>query len=49
MLKALSIFGCLGMVAGVIVKFCEEALVTARYPEYRQYAATTWRMLPYVF
>ena len=29
--------------------FCEEALVTARYPEYRQYAATTWRMIPYIF
>jgi protein-S-isoprenylcysteine O-methyltransferase Ste14 len=29
--------------------FCEEVLVTARYPEYRQYAATTWRMIPYVF
>ena len=28
---------------------CEEVLVTARYPEYRQYAATTWRMIPYVF
>jgi protein-S-isoprenylcysteine O-methyltransferase Ste14 len=29
--------------------FCEEVLVTARYPEYRQYAATTWRMIPYVY
>jgi protein-S-isoprenylcysteine O-methyltransferase Ste14 len=29
--------------------FFEEGLVTARYPEYRQYAATTWRMIPYVF
>ena len=29
--------------------FCEEVLVTARYPEYRQYAATTWRMIPCVF
>src|SRR6478735_6317212 len=27
--------------------FCEEALVTARYPEYVQYAAKTWRMIPY--
>ncbi|HWX21055.1 MAG TPA: isoprenylcysteine carboxylmethyltransferase family protein [Candidatus Binatia bacterium] len=27
----------------------EEALVAARYPEYAQYAATTWRMLPYVY
>jgi protein-S-isoprenylcysteine O-methyltransferase Ste14 len=29
--------------------FCEEVLVTARYPEYRQYAATSRRMIPYVF
>ena len=29
--------------------FCEEVMVTARYPEYRQYAATTWRMIPCVF
>ena len=29
--------------------FCEEKLVAARYPEYGQYAATTWRMIPYVF
>jgi len=29
--------------------FREEALVTARYPDYQQYAAKTWRMVPYVF
>ena len=29
--------------------FCEERLVTARYPDYRQYAAKTWRMIPFVF
>jgi hypothetical protein len=29
--------------------FCEEVMVAARYPEYRQYAATTWRMVPYIF
>jgi protein-S-isoprenylcysteine O-methyltransferase Ste14 len=28
---------------------CEEILVTARYPEYTQYAAGTWRMIPYVY
>jgi len=44
-----------GLLGGFVVGFalvrifCEEALVTARYPEYRQYAATTWRMIPYVF
>ena len=43
------------LLAGVVVGgallrlFCEEVMVTARYPEYRQYAATTWRMIPYVF
>ena len=29
--------------------FCEEALVSAQYPEYQEYAARTWRMVPYVF
>jgi protein-S-isoprenylcysteine O-methyltransferase Ste14 len=27
----------------------EESLVTARYPEYAQCAARTWRMIPYVY
>ena len=34
--------------AGVRI-FCEETLVTARYPEYRAYAARTWRMIPFIF
>ena len=44
-----------GLLAGLVVGsallrlFCEEVMVTARYPEYQQYAATTWRMIPYVF
>ena len=40
-----------GLVVGsaLLRIFCEEVMVTARYPEYRQYAATTWRMIPYVF
>ncbi len=29
--------------------FCEEFLVTKRYPEYREYAGRTWRMFPRVF
>jgi protein-S-isoprenylcysteine O-methyltransferase Ste14 len=38
------------LVGGALVRiFSEEVLVTARYPEYRRYAATTWRMIPYVF
>jgi len=40
-----------GLVLGcaLVRMFCEEVMVAARYPEYRQYAATTWRMVPYVF
>jgi protein-S-isoprenylcysteine O-methyltransferase Ste14 len=44
-----------GLLGGLVVGcamlriFCEEVLVTARYPEYRQYAATSRRMIPYVF
>ena len=44
--------GLLGglVVGGALLRiFCEEFLVTAQYPEYRQYAATTWRMIPYLF
>jgi protein-S-isoprenylcysteine O-methyltransferase Ste14 len=42
---------CGGVVLGgtMVRIFCEEKLVTARYPEYRQYAAKTWRMIPYLF
>ena len=29
--------------------FCEESLVTKRYPEYTEYAGRTWRMVPGVF
>lgn len=29
--------------------FCEENLVRARYPEYAEYSATTWRMIPYLY
>jgi protein-S-isoprenylcysteine O-methyltransferase Ste14 len=42
----------LGMLVGggaLVRMLCEEVLITAHYPEYRQYAATTWRMIPYVF
>jgi protein-S-isoprenylcysteine O-methyltransferase Ste14 len=40
-----------GLVLGsaLIRIFCEESLVAARYPEYARYAATTWRMIPYVY
>src|SRR5436189_4329356 len=40
-----------GLVIGSLVMrmFCEEKLVAERYPEYQQYAANTWRMIPYVY
>ena len=44
--------GLLGaaVVGGALLRIsCEEVMVTVRYPEYRQYAATTWRMIPYLF
>jgi protein-S-isoprenylcysteine O-methyltransferase Ste14 len=42
---------CGGLVlsSAVLRILCEEALVAARYPEYAQYKATTWRMIPYVY
>jgi protein-S-isoprenylcysteine O-methyltransferase Ste14 len=29
--------------------FCEESLVAKQYPEYREYAGRTWRMVPGIF
>ena len=29
--------------------FCEETLISLKYPEYREYAARTWRMIPGIF
>jgi len=42
---------CGGLVLGcaLVRIFCEETLVAARYPEYREYAARTWRMVPFAF
>jgi protein-S-isoprenylcysteine O-methyltransferase Ste14 len=42
---------CIGLVfaSAVIRILCEETLVAARYPEYSQYAAATWRLIPYVY
>ena len=38
------------MTVGAIVRMlCEERLVVQRYPEYREYARTTSRMVPFVF
>ena len=37
------------LTCAVLRIFCEETLVTLRYPEYHQYAARSWRMLPGIF
>ncbi len=44
-----ALLGALVLGGAVLRMFCEEVMVTARYPEYRDYAAHTWRMIPYVF
>jgi protein-S-isoprenylcysteine O-methyltransferase Ste14 len=43
------LWGGLIMGCALVRIFCEEALVSARYPQYRQYSANTWRMIPHVF
>jgi protein-S-isoprenylcysteine O-methyltransferase Ste14 len=43
------LYGTLALGGAVTRVHCEEALIVARYPEYAQYAAKTWRMIPYVF
>jgi protein-S-isoprenylcysteine O-methyltransferase Ste14 len=43
------ICGCILLLSGLVRIFCEERLVSARYPEYADYASRTWRMIPYVF
>lgn len=38
------------LTAGVIIRIvCEERLLAARYPEYRDYARSTKRLVPFVF
>lgn len=46
-----SAFGCATVVlAGALLRiFSEEQLLRQRYPGYQDYAARTWRLLPYVF
>ena len=43
------LYGLIILGSAVLRIHCEEALVAARYPEYAQYAARTWRMIPYVY
>ena len=44
-----ALLGFLVLAGGVVRALSEETLVAQRYPEYRQYAARTWRMVPFVF
>lgn len=38
------------LACGIVVRMlCEESLLVRAYPEYREYAMTTKRMIPYVF
>ncbi len=39
---ASALLGALVLGGALLRIFCEEVMVTARYPEYRRYAATTW-------
>jgi protein-S-isoprenylcysteine O-methyltransferase Ste14 len=43
------LLGALVLGCALLRVFCEEFMVTVKYPEYRQYAAVTWRMIPYIF
>lgn len=48
--SAMSVLFGACVLAGAFVRMrLEERLVAATYPEYRQYAATTKRMVPYLF
>ena len=37
------------IVSAAVRIFCEEILITARYPEYSAYAARTSRLIPFIF
>ena len=38
------------IVAGAVLRItCEESLLPLQYPEYRDYAKHTWRMIPFVY
>ena len=42
-------FAALVVVAALVRVFCEEKLLVSKYPEYRQYATRTWRIVPFLF
>lgn len=41
--------GVVILASAMVRIFSEETLVAAHYPEYAQYKAKTWRMVPFVF
>jgi protein-S-isoprenylcysteine O-methyltransferase Ste14 len=43
------LLGGLVLVSALVRILGEEALVTKKYPEYRDYSARTWRLVPYLF
>ena len=44
-----ALLGALVIICALVRMFFEEELLVARYPEYGQYAATTSRMIPFLF
>jgi protein-S-isoprenylcysteine O-methyltransferase Ste14 len=44
-----ALLGALVVVCALFRMLAEERLLAARYPAYRQYAASTWRMVPFLF
>jgi len=44
-----ALLGAVVVACALVRMFLEEKLLVARYPEYRQYAARTSRMIPFVF
>ena len=46
---ASALFGVVILIGAIGRMLCEERLIVERYPEYREYARTTKRMVPYVF
>ena len=43
------LLGIVVLASALARMFAEERLVVVRYPEYADYAAHTWRMIPYVY
>ncbi len=44
-----ALLGTLVVACALLRMLSEETLLVVQYPEYQQYAASTWRMIPFVF